>query len=160
MVNSPAGFPTSQLEARGAEGHTWLLASSSSPPVVPPLHSTHKVTEAAQTLEASLYAATCVRSTFDVNSWQDVLEGGGVEQVAHFFLGLRFASTMQERSFRKTKQYMQPQSLTGYFTVHAAHHATPAICGQIHSEIHTVNVSGSRKTAAELHTVVAGRRIT
>lgn len=63
VANSPAGFPTSQLEAQGAEGHTWLLASSSSPPVVPPLHSTHKaepgVTEPAQTLEASLCDATC-----------------------------------------------------------------------------------------------------
>lgn len=63
VTNLPAGFPTSQLEAQGAEGHTWLLASSSSPPVVPPLHSTHKsepgVTEPAHTLEASLYTATC-----------------------------------------------------------------------------------------------------
>lgn len=61
MADSPAGFPTSQLEARGAEGHTWLLASSSSPPVFPPLHSTHKTKqgarESAPTLETSLYAA-------------------------------------------------------------------------------------------------------
>lgn len=75
-----------------------------------------------------------------------------MEQVAHFFLGLRFKHNAGE-VISQIKQPMPPPSSSDYFRVHAANHATPAICCQIRSEIHPVNASVLRKTAAELHTV-------
>lgn len=94
VPNSPVGFPTSQLEARGAEGHTLLPAVSSSPLVALPLNNMQTgVSRAGRA--AVFFSSSFLKNTFYVNSGQNVLEWGSMKQVTHLLLGLR-SSTAQE----------------------------------------------------------------
>lgn len=97
MAKLTCGVPN--LSIRGTRCRGAYLASSLfilTSSLSPSAFTTHKAKRGAresappQLWKTSLHAARPRHSTFDVNSGQDVLEGGGVEQVAHFFLGLRF----------------------------------------------------------------------
>ena len=51
------------------------------------------------------FGKTFLLNTFDVNSGQNVLEGGGMKQVTHFLLGLRFKHIERKGSFRVKEQH-------------------------------------------------------
>lgn len=136
VLDSPAGFPTSRLEARGAEGRTLLPAFSSSPQASHPLCNTQTKSGSCalstelkhKSLTTSPFTGNSVSmacpspflDTFDVNSGQDVLEGGGMKQVTHFLLRLKGQAQQKKGSFQVKER--QPFRFIDTLTAHAGSH--------------------------------------